>query len=186
MEASQIFHNVWPLARMVVCIYILGGCCSVTEFCQVQNSLCVLQVLRSPIGSVTARQSSSECEPNFAALSTGRHLYSAGRPSRWSLAIGPHSSFIRPYLCPVVWFLLFSSPNFSVRRLDVCHTSTHGVALVRIYNAGLKCAARRSLEMSSQLRHVSTIGKKLVKQQDLPRMSLQYGELRPKRLRSFH
>jgi len=26
----------------------------------------------------------------------------------------------------------FSSPNLSSRRLDVCHTSTHGVALVRI------------------------------------------------------
>jgi len=26
----------------------------------------------------------------------------------------------------------FSSPNLSGRRLDVCHTSTHGVALVRI------------------------------------------------------
>ena len=25
---------------------------------------------------------------------------------------------------------LFSSPNLSGRRLDVCHTSTHGVALV--------------------------------------------------------
>ena len=29
-------------------------------------------------------------------------------------------------------FYLFSSPNLSGRRLDVCHTSTHGVALVRI------------------------------------------------------
>jgi len=27
---------------------------------------------------------------------------------------------------------LFSSPNLSRRRLDVCHTSAHGVALVRI------------------------------------------------------
>ena len=45
----------------------------------------------------------------------------------------------------VLWFLLlsfflsffllsffFSSPNLSGRRLDVYHTSTHGVALVRI------------------------------------------------------
>jgi len=35
----------------------------------------------------------------------------------------------------------------SGRRLDVYHTSTRGVALVRIQNAGLKCAARGSLEM---------------------------------------
>ena len=33
--------------------------------------------------------------------------------------------------------------------------------------------------ISSQLRHVSTIGKKLVKQQYLPHMSLQFGELLP-------
>jgi len=67
--------------------------------------------------------------------------------------------------------------------LDVYHTSTHGVALMRIWNAGLKCAARSSREIqdakmtqknrhrrpiaqlcraeSSQLRHASTIGKKL-------------------------
>ena len=67
-------------------IYIFGSCSSVMEFCQVQNSLCVLQVLHSPIGSVTAKQLSSGREPNFAELSTGRHLYSAGRPSRWALA----------------------------------------------------------------------------------------------------
>ena len=35
--------------------------------------------------------------------------------------------------CGLLFFLLFfSSPNLSRRRLDVCHTSTHGVALVRI------------------------------------------------------
>jgi len=66
--------------------------------------------------------------------------------------------------------------------MDVYHTLTHDVALVRIQNACLKCAARGSLEMqtqkspkighlgtiaqlcraiSSQLRHISTIGKKI-------------------------
>ena len=30
------------------------------------------------------------------------------------------------------FFFFFSSPNLRRRRLDVCHTSTHGVALVRI------------------------------------------------------
>jgi len=43
------------------------------------------------------------------------------------------------------FLLFFSSPNLSRRRLDVCHTSTHGVALVRIPDAGLKPAARGSL-----------------------------------------
>ena len=44
------------------------------------------------LGSVTARQSSSERQPNFAALNRGRHLCSAGRPSRWALA---HISSLR-------------------------------------------------------------------------------------------
>ena len=42
----------------------------------------------------------------------------------------------RPYIfsCCGLFFLSFflSSPNLGRRRLDVCHTSTHGVALVRI------------------------------------------------------
>jgi len=95
------------------------------------------------------------------------------------------------YFCPVVSFyrllssfFFYSSPNLSGCRLDVCHTSTHGVALVRIQNAGLKYAARGSLEIqdaemmqknrhlstiaqlcraiSSQLRHISTIKKNLL------------------------
>ena len=41
--------------------------------------------LVSPLGSVTARHSSSGHQPNFAALNRGRHLYSAGRPSRLAL-----------------------------------------------------------------------------------------------------
>jgi len=79
--------------------------------------------------------------------------------------------------CFFLPFLVFSLPNLSGRRLVVYHTSTHGVALVRIWNACLKCAARGSLKVqdakirhlctitqlcravSSQLRHVSTIGK---------------------------
>jgi len=45
------------------------------------------------------------------------------------------------------FFLFYSSPNLSGRRLDVYNISTHGVALERISNAGQKCAARGSLEM---------------------------------------
>jgi len=46
---------------------------------------CKLQQV-SRHGSVTARQSSIERQLNFAALNRGRHLCSAGRPSRWALA----------------------------------------------------------------------------------------------------
>ena len=96
-----------------------------------------------------------------------------------------------------------SSPNLSRRRLDVCHTFTDGVALVRIEDAGLKRAARGSLKYRTQkiakkspsVHHrttlsryifateacigLSTIGKKLVKHQHLLHMSSQYGELWP-------
>jgi len=47
-EANQTLHDVWLSPALVHYIYIFGGSCPVTEFCQVQNSLCV-QVLRSPI-----------------------------------------------------------------------------------------------------------------------------------------
>ena len=40
----------------------------------------------SRLGRVTERQSSSERQPNFAALNRGRHLCSARRPSRWAFA----------------------------------------------------------------------------------------------------
>jgi len=43
-----------------------------------------------------------------AVLNRGHHLYSAGQPSRWS------SAHI------LVFYLLFSSPNLSRHRLDVC------------------------------------------------------------------
>jgi len=40
----------------------------------------------SRLGSLTARHSGSERQPNFAASTRGHHLYSAERPSRWELA----------------------------------------------------------------------------------------------------
>jgi len=49
--------------------------------------------------------------------------------------------------CGFFLVLFLSSPNLSRRRLDVCHTTTHGVALVRISDAGLKRAARSSLKI---------------------------------------
>jgi len=36
------------------------------------------------------------------------------------------------YLLSSFFLFFLSSPNLSRRRLDVCHTSTHGVALVQI------------------------------------------------------
>jgi len=101
-----------------------------------------------------------------------------------------------------LWFLLpffFSSPNLRGCRLDVYHTSTHGVASVNLEcrsemwctrlaeNAGRKKSPKnRHLgtitqlcrAISWQLRHLSTMGK-IVKQQYPLHMSSQYGELGP-------
>ena len=55
---------------------------------------------RSYICSVTARHSNSRPQPNFAATSRGRNLYSAGRPSRSALA---HILII--YFCYVFYVL---------------------------------------------------------------------------------
>ena len=85
------------------------------------------------------------------------------------------------------FFFLFFSPNLSRQRLDVYHTSTHGVALVRIQNGSLEMQDPKNRHLgtfpqlgraiSSRQRHISTIGNKLVKQQYLLHMCLQYGEL---------
>ena len=48
-----------------------------------------------------------------------------------TLGIGPHSSFVL-FISSIN--LLFSSPNLSGRRLDVYHTSIHGVT-----SANLRC-----------------------------------------------
>jgi len=66
----------------------------------------------SRLGSVTAWHSSSGRQPNFAALNSGRYLYSAGRPSRWALA---HISSYRNY---------FVDSN-QILHSDKDHQNTH-------------------------------------------------------------
>jgi len=70
--------------------------------------------------------------------------------------------FLSFFLC-----LLFSSPNLSGRRVDVCHTSTHGVALVRIENAPQvwsvvhaarwKCRTKKIAKKSPSGHHPTTL-----------------------------
>jgi len=84
-ESNQTLHDVWLSPWLVHYIYIFGGSCPATVFCQVQSSLCV-QVLRFPILAALLDGTRSERQPKFAELSRGRHLYSVRRPSRWALA----------------------------------------------------------------------------------------------------
>ena len=105
--------------------------------------------------------------------------------------------------CPVVSFfiLLFSSPIWAVAewmstillhmvcglsanlecRSEMCCTrlATNTGRKNDAKNRHLCTIAQLCRAISSQLRHVSTIGKKLVKQQYVPHMSLEYGELGP-------
>jgi len=46
-EANETLHDFWPSLGLLYYVYTFGGCCSLTEICHVQNSLCV-QVLPSP------------------------------------------------------------------------------------------------------------------------------------------
>jgi len=59
----------------------------------------------SRLGSVTAWHSSSACQPNFAALNRGCHLYLAGRPSRWALA---HISSLK-VICNGFWATVYKT-----------------------------------------------------------------------------
>jgi len=92
MEVNKTLQDVWPSPGLVHYIYVLGGSCPLTEFCQLQNSLCI-QVLHSPIlpallhstQAVAVSQTLWHGTCNgIMELSHGRHLYSAGRPSRWA------------------------------------------------------------------------------------------------------
>jgi len=94
-NANQTLYDVWPSPVLLHYIYTFGCSCSLTEFCPVQNSLYV-QVLRSRVlaallhgtpaagVSQTLRRGIQVIElPNFRR---GRHVYSAGCPSRWASA----------------------------------------------------------------------------------------------------
>jgi len=65
-----------------------------------------------------------------------------------------------------LYFFMFSSPNLSGRRLDVYHTSTHGVALVRefrmqvwnvLHVACWKCRTRKIAKNSPSGHHRTTL-----------------------------
>ena len=181
-EVNQTLHYVWPSPGLVRYIYTFGICCPPTEFCHVQNSLCVhlrtiAQVSRaissqvrhlltiwkeltkqqylpyiaiqygelrptrgwdllaslrhqckfqhvSRLGSVTARQSSSGRQPNFAPLNRGSHLYSAWRPSRWAFAhILVITGFHFYSYSKLDW--VFQKRTSSFYRLDVFPPSSH-------------------------------------------------------------
>ena len=126
------------------------------------------------------------------------HLRNYSRPMEYSRPL---------YFCPVVsssssfffffFFLAYSQPS-QIGCLPYFHTwcglsanlgcRSETCCLRLAENTGRKKVAKNRYlgtiaqlrrAISSHLRHLSTIGKKLVKQQYLLHMSSQYGELRP-------
>jgi len=106
------------------------------------------------------------------------------------------------------FFFFFSSPNPSRRRLDVYHTSTHGVASVPyefrmqvlnvLHAAHWKYRTQKIAKKWPSAHHRTTSSgyifatearidnrKKLLKQQYLLHMFSQYGELRLRSVREF-
>jgi len=90
-QANQTLHDAWLSPGLVHYIRTFRGSCPMAEFCQVQNSLYV-QVLLSPIleallhGTPAAGVSRTLRRGTRNEFSQCRHLYSAGRPSRWASA----------------------------------------------------------------------------------------------------
>jgi len=93
-EVNQTLHDVWLSLGLIHYIYIFGGSCPLTEFYQLQNSLCV-QVLRSPIltALLHVRHSSSGRQPKFASWKKEWNSQTVplifGRAAI-TLGIGPH------------------------------------------------------------------------------------------------
>ena len=86
----------------------------------------------SCFGSITARHSSSGCQPNFVVLNRGHHLYSAGRPSRWALA---HISSIRGNMVSIyhttrVHNVLYAVTHCLCACLDITHCCIRTAELI--------------------------------------------------------
>jgi len=106
----------------------------------------------SRLGSVTARHSSSERQPNFAALNRGRHLCSAGRPSR--LGIGPHSSFSYFVLNKLYDILRLWKCDTHRGRCLIHHRISHRVSLLFDCTLSTRWANKsKLLSVSGQINH---------------------------------
>ena len=88
----------------------------------------------SRLGSVTARNSSSGRQPNFAALNRGRHLCSAGRPSRWALA----TFLVASFFCGSIYY-------HNTKQEHVFHSYTvnsevgNNRSIIMAVNYGMRC-----------------------------------------------
>ena len=92
----------------------------------------------SRLRNVTERHSSSGRQPNFAGLNRGRHLCSAGRPSRWTLA---HISS---------WYLFYNDVSgcfyHFLNKIELCWGATRCVILpnFNLFGAMFMCTIKKA------------------------------------------
>jgi len=105
LNANQTLHDVWPSPGPVLYVYIFGGSCPWQNFarCKIHftSKSCVLLFWQR---YCTAQQQWALAKlcgvvqgMELRNFHRGRHLYLAGRPSRWASA--PHSSLSCNVLC---------------------------------------------------------------------------------------
>ena len=118
----------------------------------------------SHLGSITARHSTSGHQPNFAALNRGRHLYLAGRPSRWELAHISSSVYLGRWPDLINWNSVLI---WYVGRphLDMCTSLTSTRSKVKIKVTELlkfwKLHFSRSISSTSLVRSSKLMGPSL-------------------------
>jgi len=153
------------------------------EFRPVQNSLHI-KVLRSPVLAVLLQGT-----PAAGICQTLRRGTRNGI-TKLSLGNGPHSSSIffllsflvqsqRSQIGCLAYFYTWRGPSGNLEcRSEMCCTRLAGKAGPRKSPEIRHLGTIAQLCRTSQLRHLTTIGKN-IQQQCLPHMSSHYGELRP-------
>jgi len=117
--------------------------------------------------SVTARHSSSGRKANFAVLNRERHLYSAERPSRWALghilAFPRLISAVAEWMSTTLLHMVWPYCEFRMQVWNAVHTAWWKYRTQKWRKKRhLGTIAQVCRAQFSHLRHVSTIGKKLL------------------------
>jgi len=91
-EANQTLHDVWPSPGLLHYVYIFGDSCPESIFARckihVTSKSCVLLYWQRYCTALQQQASAKLCGVvqgmKLRIFRRGRHLYSAGRPSRWA------------------------------------------------------------------------------------------------------
>ena len=130
-EVNQTLHDVWSPPGLVHDVYIFAGSCPEGIFPGAKFTLRP-SLAFSYVGSLlhgtpaVGISQTLQCGTRNAIMELSQRVPPILGWAAITLDIGPHSSFVL-FLLSFLFFLVFSSPNLSGRRLDVYHTSTHGV-----------------------------------------------------------